>query len=161
MSTYLVAFVISDFAALSKTNSSLRVWSRPNALKQTRYGFEIGEAAIAYFVGLLDEPYQLPKMDMIAVPDFASGAMENWGLITYRESALLYDEAESPTSAQQSLASVIVHECSHMWFGNLVTPAWWSYLWLSEAFARYYQYMAMDKVRSARCFLGHFRLPDT
>lgn len=85
-------------------------------------------------------------MDMAAVPDFSAGAMENWGLITYRESRMLYDQNTSSDAAKQSVASVIVHELTHMWFGNQVTPEWWGYLWLSEAFARYYQYFGTAQV---------------
>ncbi|XP_011706815.1 PREDICTED: aminopeptidase M1-like [Wasmannia auropunctata] len=86
-------------------------------------------------------------MDMVAIPDFAAGAMENWGLVTYRESRMLYDEMESSVVAQQDVTSVIVHELTHMWFGNLVTPEWWSCLWLSEAFARYFQYFATAELK--------------
>lgn len=146
MSTYLVAFVISEFQSVTNEHKNFSVWARPDAVDQAEYALTIGEAAINYLENLFDESYQLDKMDMVAVPDFAAGAMENWGLITYRESRLLYDPRESSDAAKQTVASVIVHECAHMWFGNLVTPEWWGYLWLSEAFARYYQYFATAKV---------------
>lgn len=146
MSTYLVAFIISDFISIPSKNSTVTIWSRTEAVSQTVYGREIGNKILDYFGKQFDQTYQLPKMDMVAVPDFSAGAMENWGLITYRETAVLYDEKDSSASAQQRVASVIVHECAHMWFGNLVTPEWWSYLWLSEAFARYFQYIATDEV---------------
>ena len=149
MSTYLVAFIVSDFDSVSNSDKTVSVWARPNAANQMKYAVEIADKAIKYLGELFDSPYyeQIGKMDLAAVPDFSAGAMENWGLLTFRETASLYDEKESPSVAQQRVASVIVHECTHMWFGNLVTPKWWSYLWLSEAFARYYQYMATHKVQ--------------
>ncbi|XP_063990680.1 putative aminopeptidase-2 isoform X2 [Diachasmimorpha longicaudata] len=146
MSTYLVAFVVSNFSSVSNTHGNFKIWTRPEAVDQANYALDIGQKSIDYFSNLFNESYQLKKMDMVAVPDFSAGAMENWGLITYRESRLLYDPRESSDAAQQSVASVIVHECAHMWFGNLVTPELWGYLWLSEAFARYYQYFATTKM---------------
>lgn len=153
MSTYLVAFVISDFHSLGK--NKFKVWARPAAIDQARYALKIGTAALKLLEDLFQQKYILPKMDMVAVPDFAAGAMENWGLVTYREIRMLYDEKESSVLAQQSVASVIVHEITHMWFGNLVTPEWWSYLWLSEAFARFFQYFGTALVRAIfRIFLA-------
>lgn len=146
MSTYLVAFVISEFNFIEQDR--FKVWSRPSVINQTNYALKIGTAALQLFGNTFQQKYNLPKMDMVAVPDFAAGAMENWGLVTYREPRMLYDEKESSAPAQQSVASVIVHELTHMWFGNLVTPEWWSYLWLSEAFARYFQYFGTAEVRA-------------
>lgn len=146
MSTYLVAFVISEFHSIEQ--DEFKVWSRPSVINQANYALKIGVAALDLLGNTFQQKYNLPKMDMVAVPDFAAGAMENWGLVTYREPRMLYDENESSALAQQSVASVIVHELTHMWFGNLVTPEWWSYLWLSEAFARYFQYFGTAKVRA-------------
>lgn len=146
MSTYLVAFVISDLKALEE--KPFKVWSKSSTIDQANYALKIGIKALELFEEKFGEKYTLEKMDMVAVPDFAAGAMENWGLVTYRESQMLYDEKESSTIAQQRVASVIAHELTHMWFGNLVTPEWWSYLWLSEAFARYYQYFGTAEVRN-------------
>ncbi|XP_011643165.1 putative aminopeptidase-2 [Pogonomyrmex barbatus] len=140
MPTYLVAFVISEFKNYSNEANNFTVWSKPSTINQTNYALDIGIRALELFHKKFNQEYVLPKMDMIAVPDFSAGAMENWGLVTYRESRMLYDEEESSALAQQSVASVIAHELTHMWFGNLVTPEWWSYLWLSEGFARYFQY---------------------
>lgn len=83
---------------------------------------------------------------MVAIPDFAAGAMENWGLITYRESRLLYDPKESSLASKESIASVIAHELAHQWFGNLVTMKWWSDLWLNEGFATYMSALALDAI---------------
>jgi len=144
MSTYLVAFVISDFDSFGDVG--FKVWSKPSTINQTKYALKIGTEALDLFKKKFNENYPLPKMDMIAIPDFAGGAMENWGLVTYRESRMLYDEKESSAIAQQNVASVITHEITHMWFGNLLTPEWWSYLWLSEGFARYFEYFGTAEV---------------
>ncbi|XP_014606106.1 PREDICTED: uncharacterized protein LOC106787883 [Polistes canadensis] len=154
MSTYLVAFAIFDFARNSL--ETLTVWARPDMLDQSRYALKIGSKALAYLQKLFDQPYELPKMDMVAIPDFSAGAMENWGLITYRESRMLYDEKECSVVAQQNVASVIIHEITHMWFGNLLTPSWWSYLWLSEGFARYFQYFGTAKIENTWSMEGQF-----
>ncbi|XP_054001864.1 putative aminopeptidase-2 [Hylaeus anthracinus] len=147
MSTYLVAFIIADFGHNGDDN--FKVWARPNAISQTQYALDIGPRGLKHLAELFKQPYQISKMDMVAVPDFAAGAMENWGLVTYRESRLLYDKKMSSDVAQQSVASVIVHELTHMWFGNMITPEWWSCLWLSEAFARYYQYFGTAQVETS------------
>lgn len=144
MSTYLVAFIISDFSHVNVGNFT--VWAKPNAIDQAKYALNIGMQGLDYLSKRFKQNYQISKMDMVAVPDFSAGAMENWGLITYRESRLLYDEHSTSDIAKQSIASVIIHELTHMWFGNMVTPEWWSYLWLSEAFARYFQYFGTAQV---------------
>lgn len=144
MSTYLVAFIISDFSPVKVDN--FKVWAKPNAADQAKYALNIGMQGLDYLSKRFKQNYQISKMDMVAVPDFSAGAMENWGLITYRESRLLYDEHSTSDVAKQSIASVIIHELTHMWFGNMITPEWWSYLWLSEAFARYFQYFGTAQV---------------
>lgn len=144
MSTYLVAFIISDFSPVKVGN--FKVWAKPNAIDQAKYALNIGMLGLYYLSKRFKQNYQISKMDMVAVPDFSAGAMENWGLITYRESRLLYDENSTSDIAKQSIASVIIHELTHMWFGNMITPEWWSYLWLSEAFARYFQYFGTAQV---------------
>ncbi|XP_039306626.1 uncharacterized protein LOC105193936 [Solenopsis invicta] len=151
MSTYLVAFVVSQFKFLKNSTPSLdfKAWSKPSTYKQADYALTTGVKILQHFATKFESEYQLPKMDMVAVPDFAAGAMENWGLVTYRESRMLYDEKESSAAAQQSVASVVAHELSHMWFGNLVTPEWWSYMWLSEGFATYFQYFGTAQIESS------------
>ncbi|KAJ6645268.1 Membrane alanyl aminopeptidase, partial [Pseudolycoriella hygida] len=143
MSTYLVAFIVSEFQIRSE-NDSFRVIARPDAFDQTFYAHYVGPKLLAQLETYLDYPYSnmtaMTKMEMAALPDFSAGAMENWGLLTYRETALLYDANVSTALAQQRVATVITHEQSHMWFGDLVTCDWWEFTWLNEGFARYFQY---------------------
>ncbi|XP_053387798.1 aminopeptidase N-like [Mercenaria mercenaria] len=149
MSTYLLAFIICDFNYTQNTTKSgitYRAWSRPEATDQTQYSLDVGVRILTFYEKYFNIPYPLPKQDMIAIPDFAAGAMENWGLITYRETAMLYQPGVSSVKNKQFVAIVVSHELSHQWFGNLVTPSWWDDLWLNEGFATYMQYMGVDHV---------------
>nr|XP_054766252.1 aminopeptidase N-like [Lytechinus pictus] len=140
MSTYLLAFVVGYFDKLeTRTDNDilLRVWSRPEAVNNTQYSLDIGSNLTTYFEEYFNISFPLAKQDMIAVPDFSAGAMENWGLIIYRETNLLYDSAVNSASNKQRVAEVVSHELAHMWFGNLVTCVWWDDLWLNEGFATY------------------------
>jgi len=153
MSTYLVALAVSDFefksAGQSKeSKTNLGIYARPNAINQMEFAASVISPLVDFFETKLKHKYQMPKLDMIALPDFPSGAGENWGLITYRESNLLHDEAHSPLTSKQAIRNVIAHEISHQWFGNLVTLSWWKYLWLNEGFARYFEYHAPALVRT-------------
>ena len=130
MSTYLVAFVVSEFefreSALDDNNVRFRIWCRKDAIEQTEYAADIGPRILKYYESYFGVPYPLPKQDMIAIPDFSAGAMENWGLITYRETALLYEEGVTSSYGQERVRTVIAHELAHQWFGNLVTMEWWT-----------------------------------
>ncbi|GAB6029465.1 hypothetical protein CHUAL_005219 [Chamberlinius hualienensis] len=151
MSTYLLAFVVCDFSFLSQnsSNTQFRVWARPQAMGQVDYALNAGPRTLDFFQQYFDIKFPLPKQDMIAIPDFRAGAMENWGLITYRETALLWDPKISSSANKQRVLTVIVHELAHQWFGNLVTPKWWDDLWLNEGFATYMEYVGSDYIEPA------------
>ncbi|MFZ1019884.1 MAG: M1 family metallopeptidase [Minisyncoccia bacterium] len=160
MSTYLLAFIVGDFEYLEKfTHSSfghspssrgrkirVRVYTIPGKKHQAKFALDCAVKTLEFYEKYFDIKYPLPALDMIAIPDFASGAMENWGAVTYRESALLVDENNSSASNKQWVALVVAHELAHQWFGNLVTMEWWTHLWLNEGFASYIEYLTVDKL---------------
>lgn len=152
MSTYLLAFVAGDLQhKQTKTRDGVlvRVWStKAHALDSLDYPLEVIKKGIEFFNDYYGVPYPLAKCDNVAIPDFSSGAMENWGLITYRESVLVTDPKTASQTNLETAALVSLHELSHQWFGNLVTMKWWDDLWLNESFANVMEYVAADALFS-------------
>jgi len=149
MSTYLVAYVVGDFERVERQTPEgvmVGVLATPGQTEQLEFALDTAVRTLSFFNEYFGIPYPLPKLDMLALPDFAAGAMENWGLVTYRETALLLDPAQTSLSNKQRVAEVVAHELAHQWFGNLVTMAWWSDLWLNEGFATWVASLAMDKL---------------
>lgn len=141
MSTYLLFFGIGPFElAVDPEDARVRLAHLPGLGHTTALGLTFGRQALHYCEAYYDVPYPLPKMDLIAIPDFAFGAMENWGAITFRENLLLHFPELTSKAGVQRICEVIAHEIAHQWFGNLVTPADWKYLWLNESFATYFGY---------------------
>uniref|UniRef100_A0A453KP28 Aminopeptidase n=3 Tax=Aegilops tauschii subsp. strangulata TaxID=200361 RepID=A0A453KP28_AEGTS len=147
MSTYLVAIVVGLFEyveGMTTKGTRVRVYTQIGKSNQGKFALDVGVKSLNLYKDYFDTPFPLPKLDMVAIPDFAAGAMENYGLVTYREVALLFDDKSSSASSKQSVAITVAHELAHQWFGNLVTMEWWTHLWLNEGFATWMSHLAVD-----------------
>jgi puromycin-sensitive aminopeptidase len=147
MSTYLVAFLVGRLEEAGPVlvgQTPVRVWCVPGKARLAAFGLDVAAASLRFYEGYYDYPYPSDKLDLVAVPDFAAGAMENLGAITFRETALLLDESAATHQERERVADVVAHENAHMWFGDLVTMDWWDGLWLNEAFATFMQMLAVD-----------------
>uniref|UniRef100_A0A671RLC3 Aminopeptidase n=1 Tax=Sinocyclocheilus anshuiensis TaxID=1608454 RepID=A0A671RLC3_9TELE len=159
MSSYLLAFIVCDFRSVSgmtATGINISIYAVPEKWHQTHYALEAALRLMEFYEQYFNILYPLPKLDLIAIPDFQSGAMENWGLTTYRETSLLYDPDISSASDKLWVTMVIGHELAHQWFGNLVTMEWWNDIWLNEGFARYMEFVSLEAVYPELKVEDHF-----
>src|SRR5689334_20011025 len=158
MSSYLVALLVGDFVCRSGAAGStpIRVCATPDKLALTAFALSAAEQQVAFFNSYFGIPYPFEKLDIIGVPDFAAGAMENAGAITFRERMLLADEATASVGVRRSVASVISHELAHQWFGDLVTMKWWDDIWLNEGFATWMSSKPIEEWKPE----WHFELDD-
>ncbi|XP_076397777.1 aminopeptidase N-like [Megachile rotundata] len=146
MSSYLVAFVIADYENVSNSDGSINIVGRRELIPYFKFALEIAEKAARELEQYTNSTVRVPKMDHVALPQHATGAMENWGLITYPERNLAFNEEEDSFDRKYSIATTVVHELAHQWFGNVVSPKSWSHIWLNEGFASYFQQYIVDKI---------------
>ncbi|KAL6211215.1 hypothetical protein ACLB2K_016442 [Fragaria x ananassa] len=149
MSTYLVAIVVGLFDYVEDHTSEgvkVRVYCQVGKESQGKFALEVAVKTLELYREYFGVPYPLPKLDMVAIPDFSAGAMENYGLVTYRETALLFDDQHSSASSKQNVTITVAHELAHQWFGNLGTVEWWTDLWLNEGFATWVSYLATESL---------------
>ncbi|XP_061386745.1 aminopeptidase N-like [Musca vetustissima] len=146
MPTYIVAFIVSAFEYTEGVLNGIpqRIYSRPESKHEQEWALVSGMLILERLAEYYNVEFMLPKVDQAAIPDFAAGAMENWGLATYREEYMLYNKETSTVATQTNIASIIAHEYCHQWFGNYVAVHWWTYLWLKEGFAALFAYKATD-----------------
>lgn len=155
MSTYLIAFLVSNLAEANVSRGpenpalpNITMWTRPEVTGMTQTVYTMTTRMLSYLQHYFNITVGLPKIDMVAIPEFGFSAMENYGLITFRESSFLLPSNPDDQSVThlKDFASTLAHELAHQWFGNLVTMKWWNDLWLKEGFATYLSYITLDKV---------------
>ncbi|KAF2141823.1 uncharacterized protein K452DRAFT_228465 [Aplosporella prunicola CBS 121167] len=148
MSTYLLAFIVGELKVIESNDFRVpvRVYATPDRdINHGKFSLDLAAKTLDFYEKKFNSPFPLPKMDMVAIPDFSAGAMENWGLVTYRVVDLLFDEKTSGASTKQRVAEVVQHELAHQWFGNLVTMDFWDGLWLNEGFATWMSWYSCNE----------------
>eukprot|EP01121_Diplochlamys_sp_Union-15-3_P007710 TRINITY_DN1984_c0_g1_i2.p1 TRINITY_DN1984_c0_g1~~TRINITY_DN1984_c0_g1_i2.p1 ORF type:complete len:533 (-),score=88.36 TRINITY_DN1984_c0_g1_i2:251-1849(-) len=157
MSTYLLAWVIGQLDSINSTLNypditkelparDIRIWTVPGHSHEATFALSTALDMIRWYEGYFDIPYPLPKMDLVALPDFSFGAMENWGLLLFRQDLILKKVDDTSAAKKQDVATILAHELAHQWFGNLVTMKWWSHLWLNEGFATFFEYFCTSQI---------------
>lgn len=148
MPAYLVGFVIGDLVYNESYEASVRqqVYARENELDHVQFALDFASNVYDYYVKYFQKTLPLKQLKHVAIPDFYFSAMENWGMITYKESRLLFNPEIHPVNLQQSISNVIGHEITHHWFGDLVTMKWWTHVWLKEGFATLFSYYGQHAV---------------
>uniref|UniRef100_A0A6A7FVH9 Aminopeptidase n=2 Tax=Hirondellea gigas TaxID=1518452 RepID=A0A6A7FVH9_9CRUS len=166
MSTYLVAVVVGEYEHVEKTLKSgvlVRVFTPKGRSTEGEFALDVACRSLDYYEDYFQIAYPLSKMDLITVPDFSAGAMENWGLVTYRETFLLVDTVNSSAQHMQRVVQAVTHELAHQWFGNLVTMQWWTHLWLNEGYATFIENLCANHLfpeyQIWTQFLSHFFIP--
>jgi len=163
MSTYLLAFFIGEadyVEAKTKYGVTVRVYTPKGKKHHGEFALDMGVKSLEFYEDYFNVKFPLPKLDQIGLDDFSAGAMENWGLVTYRSNILLVDPENSSTSTKETVAIVVAHELAHQWFGNLVTMEWWTHLWLNEGFASFMEYLCTDAVHPEYNIFDTFVLND-
>ncbi|KAG5322226.1 AMPN Aminopeptidase, partial [Pseudoatta argentina] len=146
MSTYIVAIVMSDFVRVSNANETINIWCKSSLTSKVKFVHSIAEKVVEFLIQYTNSSQKIPKMDHVLISNFTVGGMENWGLIIYHESKIIYDDSSDPIYRKTEIAITVAHELTHQWFGNLVTPSWWSYLWLNEGFASFFETYIINKI---------------
>ncbi|KYN14166.1 Glutamyl aminopeptidase, partial [Trachymyrmex cornetzi] len=154
MSTYIVAIVMSDFVRVPNANETINMWCKSSLTSKVKFAHSITEKAVEFLIEYTNSSQKVPKMDHFLLPNFTISGMENWGLIIYHELKIIYDDSD-PIYRKTEIALIVSHELAHQWFGNLVTPSWWSYLWLSEGLAAFFEMYITNKVTQLLLILNY------
>ncbi|EFN62042.1 Puromycin-sensitive aminopeptidase, partial [Camponotus floridanus] len=146
ISTYLVAFVVADFVRVPTEDETINLWCRSKLVPDTKLAQEVVQKSKTLLAEYTNSTSKVPKMDLVALPRYRTGAMANWGLIIIVETSFAYNESVNTIPAKLGVAVIIAHEMAHHWLSNVVTPFWWSQIWLSEGFATFFQIYILNQM---------------